>query len=370
MKQAMLIFILLIVVLSLTSCERYNIIEDESNKSNFDEIKIKKNNSLIKEPTKPQDIITGEKIDCPPVFSHEFTDFTKIDAFQPIGGIAGASRGRSYITIKKGETVPVYAPTDATLVSVIYAYRGSDADHGEYGFKFDTKCNIIIFFDHIDSISDELKKYAPLEPSRTSATVDSLKVPIKGGTLLGYTDGTSQARTFDFLVIDRSKPATYINLDRWKWEQSLYSVCPYDLFEEKLREKYYQKIGTSSVVGFEKAKTCGNPSYDIAGTISGGWFFDENSTDTQGEFLLIGESSGKVDLTVKTNSEVTILRITDYVPKNLPKEIGVGDSVCYSGFDNDWAYLRLIDNTTIELSNGTGACPSSFPTTNSKKYYR
>ena len=304
------------------------------------------------------------------VFTAEFTDFSKINAFQPIGSITGASRGRSYIEIKKGESAPVYAPTDATLISVIYAYRGPDADHGEYGFKFDTKCGVTFLLDHLDSASDEMKKHAPAEPSRSTASNDSLSIPIKAGTLLGYTDGTPQARTFDFLVLDQNEITFHIKPSRWEWDQSNYSVCPYDLYRDELKAKYYQKIGQKTDAGFIKAQSCGNISYDIANTISGGWFLDEKATDLKGEFLLIGSSYNQVDLVVKNDSEKTNLRITDYSPKILPKDVSIGKSVCYKGFNNDWAYIRLIDNGTLEINNGSGACPSSFPFNGAKKYYR
>lgn len=77
-----------------------------------------------------------------------------------------------------------------------------------------------------------------------------------------------------------------------------------------------------------------------------------------------------VDLTVKINSESTKLRITDYNQKQLPKDIGIGESVCYRGFNTDWAYVHLIGAQTIEINNEYGKCPSSFPATNAKRYYR
>ena len=184
----------------------------------------------------------------------------------------------------------------------------------------------------------ELKQYAPAEPSRSTATSDDLSIPVKAGTLLGYTDGTVQARTFDFLVIDENIDIFHINPERWEWEQSLYSVCPYDLYVDDLKTKYYQKIGTATTTGFIKAENCGNISYDIAGTISGGWFLDETATDSKGEFMLIGSVDDRVDIIVKNDSEITNLRITDYDAEILPQDVTVGESVCYEGFANDWVY--------------------------------
>jgi len=337
----------------------------DKNETQNDNSKKEADYSQIKKDKKNEDCSKN-----PVVFTTEFTDFSKINAFQPIGSISGASRGRSYIEIKKGETVPVYAPMDATLVSIIYAYRGSDADHGEYGFKFDTKCGVTFLLDHLDSASEEMKKYAPKEPSRSTAVNDSLSIPVKAGILLGYTDGTSQARTFDFLVLNQNNKIFNINPNRWQWDQSKYSVCPYEFYTNNLKEKYFQKIGMNTNTGFIKAKDCGNISYDINNTISGGWFLDDRATDLTGEFMLIGERMGAVDLTVKTDSEGAKLRITDYNPKTLPKDVGINESVCYKGFANDWVFLHLIDGKTIEMRSGFGDCPASFPDAGAKKYYR
>lgn len=350
--------ILVILVLLVSGCTNQKNLPDEL--SNIENTANNEDSHIEK--------VEVEK--CPPIFMHEFTDFSKIDAFMPIGSITGASRGRSYITIKEAETVPVYAPMDATLISVIYEYRGPEADHGEYGFLFDAGCNVTILFDHLDTASEEMKKHAPEEPSTSTATNDRISVPIKGGMLLGYTDGTSHARTFDFLVLGKEKEDSYISPHRWEWEQSIYSVCPYDMYEENLREKYYQKIGIINDNKFEKAQDCGKLSYDIENTISGGWFKDEYSTDLQGTYVLIGERMGFVDVTIKSSSGNVILRITDYDPKSLPEDIGIGESVCYQGFANDWVYLHLAGNQTIEINNGYGECPESYPDNGSTTYYR
>jgi len=142
------------------------------------------------------------------------------------------------------------------------------------------------------------------------------------------------------------------------------------LFTQDIKAKYYQKIGLSSDTGLMKAENCGKITYDIADTISGGWFPDDIATDMKGEFLLIGSTFSQVDLVVKNDSEKTNLRITDYNPKILPKDVSVGQSVCYKGFANDWAFVHLIDTGTLEIISGNGVCPSSFPTDSAKKYYR
>ncbi len=313
---------------------------------------------------------SAEQISCPPKFVYDFTDVTKIDAFQPLGSLSGASRGRSYITISKGQTVPVYLPLDATLISVIYAYRGPDAPEPEYGFKFNIGCSMTLLLDHVDFASDEMKGYAPKEATRSTASDNNLSVKIKGGTLLGQSNGTPNARTFDFLVMDQNNNASYINPNRWQWDQSKYAVCPYDYYDESKKQIYYAKIGNYTDSGLIKSADCGKLSYDVEGTISGGWFATSDATDTKGKFMLIGERMGTVDVAVKNDSEGTLVRVYSYSPKVLPVDVGIGESVCYEGFSNDWVYLFLVDKDTIKIYNGSGKCTSTFPQTNASEFKR
>ena len=60
-------------------------------------------------------------------FEAEFTDFEKINAINPIGGIGGGSPGRSYIGVIKGTETPIYSPTDMILENIIYAKRPNDS---------------------------------------------------------------------------------------------------------------------------------------------------------------------------------------------------------------------------------------------------
>lgn len=52
----------------------------------------------------------------------------------------------------------IYAPTDAVLENIVYARRGGPSTLGEYGLYIRLSCDMIILFDHIDKVSDELKE--------------------------------------------------------------------------------------------------------------------------------------------------------------------------------------------------------------------
>lgn len=319
-------------------------------------------------------------------FEAEFTDLEKINAINPIGGIGGGSPGRSYIGVKKGMETSVYSPTDAVLENIIFAKRPKDPIHsltdmgkGEYGLYIRLSCDVTVLFDHIDRVSDKILAVAPKEPSESSRVENPpVNLKIKKGELLGYTDGTPQARTFDFLIIDRAKPTTHINPKRWEWEQAVYAQCPYDFFVPELKEKYYAKIGESTEVSrgptFYPAGNCGQLSHDVEGTISGGWFKGE-STDTKGDYLAIAKATataGRVEVAVKKDGLFgPDSVIHDYTPKVFPEDVGVGEEACY--FDsntNMWAYAKLISEKKLSFARGTNVCPSSFPESQAEVWER
>jgi len=312
-------------------------------------------------------------------FDTEFTDFEKINAINPIGGIGGGSPGRSYIGVVKEVEVPVYSPTDMILENIIFAKRPFDPltsitktdSKGEYGLYFRLNCDMTLLFDHIDRVSDRIMTVAPKEPSESSRTDNNppVNIEIKKGELLGYTNGTPQARTFDFLVIDRSKPATHINPKRWEWEQAVYAQCPYDYFTDELKEKYYAKIGEviekSTGREFTPSGTCGQLSYDVPGTASGGWFKGE-STDTKGDYLAIARqaiSPKRVNVAVKKDGlfdSDSVIRVDS--AEVFPDEIKVGDEECYQDSNqNKWAYIKLVSEKELSMVRGSGSCPSTFP---------
>lgn len=301
-------------------------------------------------------------------FEAEFTDLEKIEALAPIGTITGGSPGRSYIGVKKGMETPIYSPTDMVLENIIYAKRPGSDKEGEYGLYFRVGCNVTILFDHLDRLSDKLKKSAPEKPTESSRVENPpINLEIKKGELLAHTDGTPQARTFDFLLIDRSKPVNRINPKRWEWEQAVYSQCPYDYFTEELKKKYYSKLGETGFAGFEPTNNCGSPSHDVAGTTSGGWF-KGSSTDIKGDYLAIARSGKRVDVAQRKDGDFKDgigsgeSKIRDYSPKIFPEDVKVGGEVCY--FDqnqNGWAYVKLVSEKELSFARGTGPCPASFP---------
>jgi hypothetical protein len=300
-------------------------------------------------------------------FTTAFTDLSTIDALNPIGGLGGGSPARSYIRVKEGMEAPLYNPIDSTLEIIVYADRGGG--YGEYGLIFRVSCEVTYMFDHVDRIPDNLKQYAPQTAAPTTqSNGNEIRLKVKAGELIGYTNGTDQARTFDFLVQNNGKKNNFINPSRWQWEQVVYGTCPYDFFVPDLKTQYYEKLGTFTYTGLIKANSCGNPSSDIAGTISGGWFKGD-STDTKGDYFGIARAMDQVDVALKKDGLFGDFRVRDHTPAKYPADVTVGESVCYDG-SNYWAFVKLVSSTELSVATGTGSCPSSFPTEQATTWIR
>lgn len=306
-----------------------------------------------------------------PEFTHPITDLTKISAIGKLGGFGCGSPARSYLTITGGE-VPVYAPMDATLETIIYTPRGGPETPPEYGLYFSGGCNVIFLLDHIDRLTDEMKALAPQQPADSTRTELGTRPnkKIKAGTLVGYSDGTPQAKTFDFLVMDMSKAGEHINSSRWETDQAKYGVCPYDYYIAPYKEQFMKKIGISSDTGFTPEDGCGIPSQDVAGTLSGGWF-KGTSTNMKGEFLGIGQNMLRVEVALRKDGNFDFSLQDWTVGKKKPKNMKVGEEICYFDQGNNlWAWIRLDTETKISFAKGSGKCPVAFPAAQAEQWER
>jgi hypothetical protein len=167
------------------------------------------------------------------------------------------------------------------------------------------------------------------------------------------------AGTWDFSVMSESADIFHTNPDRWTWAQNTKAVCPYDYYTEDLKKKYY---GLLAYAFGEKSTDCGSPSHDIDGTLSGGWFQGDDSTDTNGNILLVGSIGKAVEVSIRRKDVYEANNIRTFEPSKSPKDVKPGESICYGEQDNGkYAYLTLIDSTTLHAATGIGPCPSSIP---------
>ncbi len=298
------------------------------------------------------------------VFTKVFVDNEKIESIGPIGALDGGSHGRSYIQVKEGSQTPVYAPADAILEYIVYARRGPLLETGEYGLYFRAGCDLVFLLDHLDSLSEELQALAPSEFSESSATGGPIVgYQVTAGELIAYTDGTDMGRTFDFLVLDNSKQVEYINPGRFEWDQNNFSQCPYDYYTEDLKNEYYSLLPEPN----KSDKNCGNPSYDIKGTASGGWFQGDDK-DISGRWMTFGTYTSYSGLMIRKDGGVDF-SVRDYDPVIKPEDMKPGDEVCYN-YNSSWAYARLETEDELRVVTGSGSCPGVFPVSQAETWVR
>lgn len=316
------------------------------------------------EPNEPKPACVS---DTKPIFTIPFTDLSKIYHITPIGNIKAGSQSRSYIFVKRlGDgskmLAPLYAPTNATLFGLVYAYRGdkSKGARAEYRLDFRVSCEVTFAFDHISQISDRLRQFAPSVPAENTRRDTEINVPVIEGELLGYTDGGLAGGAWDFILFNYQKEVFHINPARWTSEHNKYADCPYDYFTEDLKKQYYSLFASA---GGEKSQnpTCRSASRDVEGTLSGGWFKD-SATDSEGSRLLVGSDFSTVDLVIDEGNPLatgSVLSIRHQNAPIKPEDVKVGESVCYSDGTNH-AFLKLLTEMQMGADIGPGSCPGSL----------
>jgi len=174
-----------------------------------------------------------------PVFTADITDMSLISKITPPGAIlsTGEVKSHSYLWIKDGSRVPVYAPTDMKLSSGAYYDEGEELI---YMLVFEVSCEVRIKFDHIQEPVDAIRGALPSEPKfDTRVDMVSELIEFKAGDLVGHTTGTSVANNWDFGVYNTTlypNPVTegVANLE----EVDKNADCGYDYFTSDKRAVY------------------------------------------------------------------------------------------------------------------------------------
>lgn len=188
------------------------------------------------------------------------------------------SPARSYIFVKGGESVnrssaTLRSPAEATLEGVVFARRDPNNPQakGEYRLDFRVSCEVTFHFDHLDDVSEEIKKLAPSQPADNTREAKSTSLRLKAGDIVGKSDGTDQSGGFDFYLLNSAKSVAHINPKHWKWEQTTIADCPYDYFQSELKQKYYDMFRSQDGSTLPEPN-CGSVSHDLINTAAGGWF--------------------------------------------------------------------------------------------------
>lgn len=201
-------------------------------------------------------------VPCPsnpkPQFTHDVTEVDKILKVTPPSLVASKSQDRAFLWIDTSKTdkMPIYAPVDADLVRGVYKISKT-VETIDYDLHFQVSCEIWFYVNHISDPVDKIKKFFPSTPaslntsgsSTTSDNFTQISPPLhfSAGDLIGYTKGTAQAHNFDFAVFDLNHDNKLVGQGGSNDPRFKNFICPFDLFQENLKNSYYQKLDPSLI---------------------------------------------------------------------------------------------------------------------------
>lgn len=326
-----------------------------------------------------------------PRFTHYIVDPKFLKSITQIGGVGGGNTemvGRSYIFIREelaSQKIPLYAPTDMRIIGMSYyidpaiPIEQRESANKDYAMAFDAGCGVTVSLAHIKELASPLKEISP-PLSTSSAHVQVKQVLLKGGDLIGYyLKKDSYSRGFDFVMNDQRVINQFVNQKRYESSSRAYnyhSVCPYDYYQGEMKEAYYELL---------PGKNCGTMEHDKIGTISGQWFLNPNPATGIGG-VIFGRTAGYGNPLpiVKMPDRITVGNIGSsnviWIYPNSPtykdpKEITTEH--CYQNYPMNpdtpqgYIYFKVVDNMTLDAYfSETGNCPSIFPSTGGKRYYR
>lgn len=329
----------------------------------------------------------------PVVFTEYLMDPSLIKVVAQIGSIGGGNTeiiGRSYIFPKDGQTgmrLPLRAPVDMELVGSKH-YKPSDAPATGYvpdwSLYFDAGCGVNVELYHIKDVSDTIKSVSDTTVYSSSAWVNVTRKKIPAGTIIGWYIPGLNSVAFDFITKNDSVTNHFANQARYVARSSniLHTVCPYDLFESSKKAAYYGMLGT--VTGVPIAGIgCGTVERDVIGTPAGQWFFDSAFVTGPGVLKVDGFYGDPFPIIVMPDSTIDIghtgpagdVRVQRTNPTwKRPQDITT--EWCYQLYSTPstaegWLWLKMLRADKMNAAfSATGTCPSSFPATGFKTYYR
>lgn len=341
----------------------------------------------------PDSIEKSEEIeDCSNLyFTHYLVDPKFVKSFTPIGGVVGGNTelgGRSYVNIKDeffSEKIPLYSPTYMKIRTMAYYTDPAipaeliESASKDYAMTFDAGCGVSITLAHVKELVPSLKEISPPLNTQTSAQYEVKQIPVKAGNLIGYylKKGSYGAGSFDFVMNDRRVINKFANQKRYESGSKAYnyhSVCPYNYYQGEMKTAYYALL---------PEKDCGTMERDKVGTISGQWFLDPDPTTGVGPVRKEGNYGHPLPI-VKGHDRITIGNIGSnnvvWIYPNNPTykdPMEVISEHCYQNYPmtsdapQGYVYFKIVDDMTMDVYySETGSCPSSFPTTGAKRYYR
>jgi len=174
-----------------------------------------------------------------------------------------------HINIGMNNPIPpknIYAPADGYLLQIMYvqsrwlAPDGSRLD--DYALTFQIAKNLFVYVTHMTDLSADVKGLVgTLKPANAG---NLFQFPIKAGTLMGVTGGSTYLKTFDLIADDVSYSPPGFFLTRYYKDPPI-SVDPIAYYDEPLRSQLYAMLPN------RPAPRIGRYYYDLQGELVGAW---------------------------------------------------------------------------------------------------
>lgn len=274
--------------------------------------------------------------------------------------------------------INVYAPVAMSLDSYSYHYDPRSPGTADWALIFRINEDVTLKFNHITKAVDKIVAVTTSTPKdRSNEEPPKSKISFEPGELIAQTSGTKLAKNWNIYMTDKSVTNKFVNQSRYEkssiGNRFINGVCPFNYYESAVKTAYLALMGATKA---GQSQDCGNPSKDVAGSLSGAWFFDKDDSKTEeqidGNFVsplaIYRDSASRVIIDQIANTQFRIEGGTD--PTTVKSE------QCYKlATDNNrsagYAYFKLVSATSMQLVySASGSCPATMPTSGVKTYYR
>lgn len=329
---------------------------------------------------------TESSSNIPVTFTYPIFDPELVKNITPLGELMGGYEEATalagvMINLKPeayegGKDMEVKAPTDMTLQSYAHFIDTNDGSEN-WALIFSLSPQLTLRLDHITRVSQKITDVAPTAPKNNSTEdYPKRKASFKAGEVVAFTSGTKLAHNWNIYLTDTKHQNDFINTARYQnsmaGQRLLNARCPFDFYPEEMKTKFTRLLGYSKP---GQSSDCGNPSKDIKGTLSGMWHFSSDPKSGISE-QLDGIYASPLSVFKNSAGEVTIDQVNnqrlDITPENKtnedPKKITTEH--CYQ-VTSGYAYFKVVSDQEMKVAySSSGNCPTTFPTTQAKTYYR
>ena len=321
-----------------------------------------------------------------PVFTHNFIDPKYVRVVTPIGeqtGSGGVIAVRSYVhpAIEyAGQELPIFAPTDMTLISASY-YKppgSSDTYKPEYSLYFEAGCGISVKFFHIKGVVGKIAGAVPSEPSSSSAGQTVKSTPVKAGEQIGWYKLGETSVAFDFWVDNAAVTNKFIVQSHFTNSNAVHSVCPYDFYTSDKKAIWLAKLGAPGSDPIP-GTGCGTISQGVLGTADGMWFIGENTENDrlaiegayQSQIMFSIDPSGIIRIggLNATGAPTQMMISSNASTWKKPSDVTAGVTHCWSNAQQS-VKVSVISEKVMTVLVGAGTCEGLGNLSLGRSYYR